>query len=127
MFVIIIYMFILLFLGKFIFRWSANNFFRSVESYSSLPIDGGKGIANIFMILFFIHEVFVLIAFRWFFYFMLLLPWVMVLIIAPFAQKHAIKLYIKENEECGISKEDSIKVISSHIELQKNIGKIKKI
>ena len=108
----ILYLILLVLFAWVEFRWSYNRTFKKIGAFVYLPADGGKAIQIATLILFLLCEIFGVIAFNWL---TLLLPFLIVALNAPRAQKKAIKKLIQANEEAGISPEQTIRLIAPNL------------
>lgn len=106
-------MILVLCFGVIEFKNSVNSTFRQLNSSIDLPADCGRSVYVLTHVLLAICELYVLVFFSWKYYFLLILPFLITFINAPIAFRFAIKVYISENLEAGISREDSLKYISS--------------
>lgn len=108
---VLAYLLILYGLYKIAFRYSVNNTFIKIRSFIHLPQDGGVFIKKLFLALFTVHELYILIVLKWYFWFLLVVPYLMFIFIAPRALKYALHTYVKDNEEAGISPQESFEAI----------------
>ena len=105
----ILYLILLVLFAWVEFRWSYNRTFRKIGAFVYLPADGGKTIKIATIILFLLCEILGVIALNWL---TLLMPFLIVALNAPRAQKKAIKKLIQDNEEAGISPEETIRLVA---------------
>ena len=108
----ILYLILLVLFAWVEFRWSYNRTFKKIGAFVYLPADGGKAIQIVTLISFLLCEIFGVIAFNWL---ALLIPYLIVVINAPRAQKKAIKKLIQDNEDAGISPEETIRLIAPNL------------
>lgn len=85
---------------------------RTLEKLSplDLPIDKGVFIAKATLVLFLIHETYVLFVLKQ--WIMLIIPYVIVRFNAPLALKKALRIYVLENLKAGISEKESLRMAS---------------
>ena len=107
---VILYIVLLVLFTLVEFRWSYNRSSRDIGNILELPLDGGNGIEIMTLILFLACEVVGVIAVSWL---TLIVPYIIVRINAPRALKKAVQKFIYDNEQAGIPREETIKLIAS--------------